>query len=117
MWTFTRDGFFAVVKDSYCGEDELMIRGRNRGDIERLLAKAGDADSEIIELPDADYRFRTKIPVEKWAWYVSHEAAGIDYATVKDTLIGSDDDRSEAYFTCWMALQRYQQASTGEGQG
>lgn len=115
MWLFTKDGFYSAVQDSYCSEDEVMIRGRNRGDIERLLAKAGDAESEIIVLPEADYRYRTKLPTEKWVWYVSHEAASIDYATVKDTLIGSDDDRSEAYFTCWMALHRFQQASTGEG--
>ena len=114
MWIFTRDGFFSVVKDSDCAEDELMIRGRNRGDIERLLGKAGDAESEIIELPEADYRYRTRLPTEKWVWYVAHEAAGIDYTTVKETLIGSDDDRSEAYYTCWAALHRFQKASSGE---
>lgn len=106
MWIFTKDGFFSAVKDRYCGEGEIMVRGRVRRDLVRLASSCKQAP-EIIETPDADYAFRIKLAHEVWTDYVTRAAAGIDYPNVKNAIAGQGA-RHDAYYDCWSALCRLQ---------
>ena len=110
MWLFSRDGFFSVVKDSYCGDDELMVRARCREDLERFLDRAGLKDNEIVKVDHADYRYRTKVGREAWALYVATMAINIHYTNVKGIIahIGGHG-RRDAYMRVWEALYNWQE--------
>ena len=111
MWVFTKDGFFSAVFDKYCHSDELMVRARCKEDLCLLSKKLkGYCDeSEIVELGQADYQFRMKIPKQSWAEYLSNSALDIDYANFKDhTLPAGDDLRKDIYYQVWTALYRWQ---------
>jgi hypothetical protein len=113
MWIFTKDGFFSVVKDNYCGEGELMVRSRVKKDLERFLVKTG-LSSNIITLAEADYRYRIKVKKEAWSKYCAQEADGIDYSNVKGTIAPySEPERADAYYGCWNHLNTFQQVTAG----
>lgn len=121
MWIFTRDGFFSAVKDQYCGENELMVRARVRDDLERFCDREALDPNDIMEFPQADYRFRIKVPRGRWIAYVGTMAHDIDYPNFKGTVISRDHDRHTAYMECWRALHDWQvvaqRRTEGKGQG
>jgi len=106
MWLFTVDGFFSVVKDSYCGEDDLMVRARAREDLERFCDRMAIDPGGILELPNADYRFRIKVHRGRWVAYAGCMAYEIDYSNFKNTF--NDHPRHRAYMECWQALHDWQ---------
>ena len=110
MWIFVKDGYFSVVKDKYCSEGELMIRARVIKDLERLLDKLG-SDADILVFKHADYRYRVKVTADQWSRYLAREAAGVDYANIKDTITWHEPGRSKAYYGCWEALYQWQEGN------
>jgi len=108
MWIFSKDGFFSAVKDSYCGDDELMVRARCKQDLERL---AGQLESKrrfkILKTKAADYRYRMKTPKSLWVYYCARVAVGIDYSNVKST-IARFGTRHDAYMNVWHDLYDWQ---------
>ena len=78
MWLFTTQGFFSAVEHR---EDRglIMVRARVHRHITHLrdavqACREGDYQAsealEIIELEDADYRFRLTITREEWVDFV-----------------------------------------------
>ncbi len=107
MWVFTKDGFFSVVNDKYCGPDELMVRTRTRADAERIRDMLAPG-SDVIVLGHADYRYRVKVGRQAWADYLHDTAQDLDYPTVKDTISMGDQKRGICYFAIWSQLVRFQ---------
>ena len=105
MWIFSTDGFFSAVQHNE-QPNVLLIRSRCRTDLENLLAKIGGT-AEIVELENADYRFRVFVDREDWQRYVSEAAASIDYPNFKNTI--QDDDRHDAYMRVWAAMYQLQE--------
>ena len=103
MWIFTKEGFFSVVEDKYCGKDELMVRARVKSDLVRLAQKM-DISFDILVIDHSDYRYRGKIARTVWENYCSLSAAEIDYSNVKGTISGDDHERSDAYMGVWSSL-------------
>lgn len=115
MWLFTRDGYFSVVKDEFCGPDEVMVRARCRQDLESLLSRLG-LDLEILTIKQADYRWRVKMPHEVFTEYVRMMAATLDYADFKSAAPAHDDfSRLRAYHKCWDALRQWQDKNEKNG--
>ncbi len=113
MWTFTRDGFFSAVQDSYCNTSEVNVRARVIRDLKRLLAKVGKPDCDIIRLNHPSYRYHVKLAKQEWANYLSSEAMNLNYSNVKDTITDGLYERSLAYHVCWNALYEFQEETTG----
>ena len=105
MWVFTRDGFYSVVHDRYCQQDELMVRSRDKRDLARLSKKV--PLGTVLETRNADYRYRAVIKRSSWAAYLSHEALEIDYDNFKSSIHGMDEDevREIAYHSVWTSLK------------
>lgn len=61
MWLFTPFGFFSIVADTDNPEN-LVVRGRERRDIERFRAAAALPNTPIVALPMRDYAFRIILP-------------------------------------------------------
>lgn len=117
MWVFTRDGFFSAVWDKFCTAEEIMIRARCREDLCRLSKKLqGFCDqSQILEMPYVDYRYRIKIFKQEWSAYLARCALDIDYASVKKSIIPAEDKlRERAYYGVWQTLYRWQSSTQKE---
>ena len=88
-----------------------MIRSRCKEDLNRLSKKLHgySDDSDILEVAQADYRYRMKISKHEWADYLINCAFDINYPNVKDNIIPSGDKlRNDAYYQVWTALYRWQ---------
>ncbi len=55
MWLMTKYGFYSIVQKR---TDEYHVRGRERKDIENLVAGVPLPNAEIKESTEADYAFR-----------------------------------------------------------
>lgn len=109
MWIFTRDGFYSAVQHNE-SSDLLQVRARRRDDLERLAAAVGYSDAPIIELPDADYRWRLNVQRDDFAGYMSRAVESIDYETnVKGTLARGDKARKSAMMSVWSAMYSLQE--------
>lgn len=94
MWLFTRHGFFSVTnarQDRGAGSldpDRLQVRARSRKHLENLIEQfdvlSGDAVSDIIETPKADYLFRIIVSREAWVIVAGALAAEIAYPNFKN---------------------------------
>jgi len=80
MWLMTTRGFFSVVQH-FDDAEKVLIRARAREDLESLCELAemtlvdasasGLSADAIIEMEDADYRYRLIADGEAWAEVVS----------------------------------------------
>lgn len=107
MWIFTVDGFFSAVADRD-RPGHIIVRMRVRGDGERLQAALGGG--ELIETPQADYRFRIRTTHTRWSDYVGSAAAEIDYSNFKAAVGGRDGaERAHAYSDVWALMRELQE--------
>jgi len=108
MWIFKNDAFVSIVQDRDM-DDQVWVRGRIRGDVERFMGKGYDL--EVIETNDADYRFRACVPKADAAARAMEAVTAIKY----DNFKGSIDERKangrrrhDAYLRVWSAMMSYQ---------
>jgi len=114
MWIFTKHGFFSVVQDSYCKPGQLMVRAREKKDLEKMLDWL-KLKRKIKTLYEADYRYRVAIPRESWVKYCADMARYIDYSNVKGTLAETGSKRAHAMVKCWYALVELQHSDIVAG--
>ena len=107
MWAMTTDGFFSVVKDRFCKKGEVMVRTRLRMDLTAFRRKM-DLKTEILELHEADYRFRIPVKAHVWAKCLAAQAEAIDYPNFKAAVPVRDRLRHAKYMQCWSALREMQ---------
>ncbi len=111
MWIFSMDGFFSVVS-KHCGPDEVLVRTRRRSDMNRFLERIGRTDIPVLEISGSDYAFRTKVPRDLWAEYLSdHASADIDYDNFRvalELLYPDDSQRREAYHRVYEIMAAWQ---------
>ena len=106
MWIFCKLGFFSAVEHRE-RPDNLLIRARFKGDLERLY-KAMDQISRsecgpIQETPDADYRYRMECPKIWFSEVLREQAEEIDYDNFKNA-VHEGTVRDGAYMDVWRAL-------------
>jgi hypothetical protein len=109
MWIASKLGFFSVVTKR---PGQYQVRARVRQDLVNLVEEAGMADLvEILEWPDADYRFR--ILVNRPGWQALSETlfASVDYPNFKSEVARRRDQspKLHAYHCLWGALHDLQQ--------
>lgn len=108
MWVFCRRGFFSAVEHRERKEN-VLIRGRFPGDLEKLAAEFGLPPKSVRFTPRADYAWRLELPKKQWAEFLAKEAQAIDYDNFKDSVHGETRERDLAYMGCWSALRKAQQ--------
>jgi hypothetical protein len=101
MWIFLNNAFLSAVAHR-TQPDDLLVRGRVAGDIGRVFPGVIET-----ETPSADYRYRATIPRKTVAAALAEQAASIDYDNFKNSV--TEDDRHDAYFETWGAMNRLQQ--------
>jgi len=100
MWICLNKAFLSIV-DKDCAPDELLVRARRDGDIERVFP-----DAKVEVTLGNDYRCRARIKREQVAQALAAEVMGIDYANFK----GSTRERAlhDAYMDAWGAFGQLQ---------
>ena len=111
MWVFTRQGFYSVVQKN-CGEDEALVRSRQKSDLVALGKKLG-IELRVQENAGTDYRFRAVVKKADWARYLTDAVLELDYSNFKNTVPQRDYRRHNAYMRCWEALFEWQKSLRG----
>jgi hypothetical protein len=110
MWIFLNDAFVSIVaprpESDFDPLDFLVVRGRIKGDIEKLFPGA-----DIIEGGGTDYRFRAVIERGDVARVIVDHLWAIDYTNFKDTV--TDHARHDAYLDVWTVMARLQRPRLG----
>lgn len=104
MWIFLQDAFLSISAHED-RPDDLMVRGRVEGDIERVFP-----DASVEETPDADYRYRAAVPRDEVAQAVADRARGLEYFDFDDAVPDEDRVRQETYTSVWETMSEAQRA-------
>ena len=101
MWLCLNDAFLSIVAlpDH---PDELLVRARIAGDIERLFPVA-----QVIAHAGTDYRYRARLPRQQVAAVVAARVQALDYTNFKNSV--RDEERHQTYYDLWERLYVYQQ--------
>ena len=103
------NAFFSIVKNRN-KENELLVRARIRGDIEKVFPKAN-----TFEDKDADYRYRSFIKTSIVVDKISDEIFKIDYDNFKNSISKDDISRTFAYGNVWKELYKLHQSKFTTG--
>jgi len=106
MWVITTHGFYSVVADL---EDpaKVLVRARAHGDLVALSALVSNL--QIVETPDADYRWRARVDRTAWARAVTRIAEEVDYPNFKSAVAERQGwARAELLHDVWSTLRRLQ---------
>ena len=100
MWICLNKAFLSIV-DKDCAADELLVRARRDGDIERVFP-----DAEVEVTLGNDYRCRARIKRTDVAAAITQRVMNIDYSNFK----GSTKDKPlhDAYMGVWSAIGKLQ---------
>lgn len=100
MWICLNNSFLSIVHKE-CAADELLVRARRPGDIERVFP-----DAKVIRSPGTDYLFRAALPRARVAEAIAVEVASVDYPNFKDSV--DDDKLHNAYGRVWGVMANLQ---------
>jgi hypothetical protein len=103
MWIFLNNSFVSIVS-AVDRPDDLLVRARRAGDIQRVFPKA-----RVAMTPANDYRFRAFIPRASVAEAIALQVGGIDYTNFKDSV--TDLNRHMAYLRVWQVMANWQEAA------
>jgi hypothetical protein len=106
MWLLTSDGFYAIVQKS--GENELCIRARDAGDLDRLRSRYLPTLTETLETRGGDYRYRAWVSRDALAEGLAAIVRDLDYANFKDEVARRDSVRAHIYGEVWGVLGEIQ---------
>ena len=119
MWLMTTRGFFSVVQH-FDDSEKVLIRARALEDLESLCKLAeevvddasasGLSADAIIEMEDADYRYRLIADGEAWAGLVGALTAEVTYPNFKNAVTARDPDRAHIYMEVWATLLQIQES-------
>lgn len=105
MWIFMNDSMLSIVA-SRDDSDQLLVRARNKGDIERVFPNA-----DVFEDPLADYLHRAFIPRDKVMQAIAERLVDIDYDNFKSSIPPGDAKRHDAYLGVWSVMYGVQEST------
>lgn len=100
MWLCLNDAFLSIV-DKDCQADELLVRARRDGDIERVFPGA-----EVEVTLGNDYRCRARVKRADVAAAITRRVMNIDYGNFKGST--KDQPLHDAYMGVWSAIGKLQ---------
>lgn len=101
MWVFLSGSMLSIVQHRDHSQ-VLMVRARLRGDIERVFP-----DHDVVETPDADYRFRATVRRDVVAEAIKAQVMAISYPNFKGSV--QESERHDAYMDVWGVMLRAQE--------
>ena len=101
MWLCLSDAFFSIVHKD-CARDELLVRARRQGDIQKVFGK----HVPVTRATDADYLFRAVISRGQVEAAMLGELRRITYPNFKNSV--HEDDLHDAYNRVWHAMASVQ---------
>lgn len=109
MWIASQLGFFSIVSK----EDCFHVRARTSEDLQRLKL-AADLNQEIERWPNADYRFRLRVPAAELARIFAALERSISYSNFKSRIaaLPHQGNKLAAYERLWFDLLQLQDADT-----
>ena len=100
MWICLNNAFLSIVAKE-CGPDELLVRARRPGDIERVFPAA-----KVTSRTGTDYQFRAVVSRQEVASAMCSAVESIDYDNFKSSV--SDRKLHDAYAGFWNIHARLQ---------
>ena len=100
MWVCLSDAFLSIVYKE-CGPDELLVRARRKGDIERVFPAAS-----VKRSPGTDYLFRAVVKRAEVAAAMVREVEAIQYDNFKNSV--RNNKLHDAYDSFWHVHARLQ---------
>lgn len=100
MWLCLSDSFLSIVHKE-CGPDELLVRARRAGDIERVFP-----DAKVKKSPGTDYLFRAVVKRAEVGAALAQLADTIDYGNFKNSV--PNRRLHDAYSAFWGIHSRLQ---------
>jgi hypothetical protein len=101
MWLMLNDAFFSIVHKD-CARDELLIRARRAGDIEKVFG----ADVPVTRVGVADYLFRTVMKRDAVHRVIGEELKRVVYGNFKNSV--EDKPLHDAYMQVWTSMSKLQ---------
>jgi hypothetical protein len=101
MWIMLNDAFFSIVKKD-CTEDQLLVRARRAGDIEKVFGRRHKVDRVTV----SDYLYRAVVPFDDVAKVMVEELRRVTYNNFKDSVHAHD--LHTAYMRVWSAMAAIQ---------
>ena len=102
MWIVLNKSFLSIVKNRN-NENDLLVRARVKGDIEKVFENA-----DVFEDENADYKYRAYIDRKNVADKISDELLKINYDNFKNSVSKDEYNRKNAYMNVWSALNELQ---------
>jgi hypothetical protein len=104
MWLLTNFGFFSTVQKP--GEQELTVRARSAGDLDRLRERYLPGLGPTVDGAGTDYRYRALVGREELANAMAEIVRDLDYSNFKSE-VGRrmGQGRSHTYSRVWGALR------------
>ena len=96
MWLMLSDCFYSIVAKD-CRPDELLVRARRAGDIEKVFP-----DAKVIRQTHSDYLYRAVLPRDVVKQALAAMIDKIDYPNFKDSV--EDSSLHAAYAGVWHAM-------------
>ena len=100
MWIILNNAFFSIVENNY-NSDELLVRSRVDGDIQKLFPNA-----QVLVNHGSDYKYRAFIDRREVAKAIEWEILDIDYGNFKHSV--EDKRRRSVYDIVWSKLLELQ---------
>jgi len=100
MWLCLNDAFLSIVHKE-CARDELLVRARRQGDIEKVFPGA-----KVKRSLTTDYLFRAVIKRDQVEAAMIGEVRRINYANFKGSVPAGP--LHDAYLRCWTAMSDLQ---------
>ena len=107
MWILLNDCFFSIVSKE-CKRNELLVRARRRGDIEKVFPKANVTVSH-----HTDYQFRAAIRRSVVETAIVGELRRVNYSNFKNSV--EDDELHNSYARVWTVLSGLQKSPPYSG--
>lgn len=102
MWIMLNDAFFSIVAKD-CSREELMVRARRPGDIEKVFPSA---KGRVTEFTASDYHYRCAISKDEIKRALCGEIDRVTYTNFKDSV--GDTRLHNAYHRVWSAMASLQ---------
>lgn len=104
MWICLNDSFLSIVAKD-CAPDELLVRARRKGDIDKIFPGA-----RVVTSKTTDYRWRAVVKRKRVADALAGEVSRINYDNFKDSV--SNKRLHDAYLRVWTAMADLQPGNT-----
>jgi hypothetical protein len=101
MWIFLNDAYLSIVSKD-CARDEVMVRARRKGDIEKIFP-----DAKVSRYTKSDYLYRAPVKREALKAALCGEVDRVTYSNFKSSV--TDRPLHNAYLRVWSSMSTLQE--------